>query len=367
MKARVILFYSPFNQRSRDTESVMVALGRQGHRVISLSQSTGAQIHEYLQTQGVETYTHVLKNQPGWIFYLKQAWFLIKFCREHKVEFIYSHLESANLVAVLSQPFIRAKVYVVRHHIVEARELGFDRSLSYRLTYRWAKHILVVSAQAKQYMVDHEGIAATRITHINLGYDFSLYEPPRPEFVQGLRQKHPWRVTLIAAGRFTTPKRMDLAIEVLNRLRREGVDAGLFMLGKGDQEEPLRQHVRDLGLESFVVFPGYVSNLLDYFAASQFLIHPSIAESSCVVVKEASLVGLPVVVCRGVGDFDSYMDNGVNGIVVDPAKFVDETVSAVRNFSNHDTTAMAQSLRERVKNLFSIEAVIEKYNTIHEQ
>lgn len=367
MKARVILFYSPFNQRSRDTESVMVALRREGHRVISLSQSTGAQIHDYLRTQGVETYSHVVKNEVGWMFYWKHLLYLVQFCRRHRVEYLYSHLESANFVAVLSQYFTNVKTFIVRHHIGEAKELGFDRSFTYRWTYRRAKHILVVSAQAKQYMIDHEGIPADRIIHINLGYDFNLYQSPNRVVVDELLRTHPWKVRLIAAGRFTPAKRMDIVIDLVRQLRARGVDAGLFLMGRGDQENFLRERVREAQLETHVVFAGYVTNLLDYFAASHFLVHPSIAESSCVVVKEAALVGLPVVVCRGVGDFDSYMEDGVNGIVVDPAKFVTETVAAVEHWMTRDTSTMAKNLGDRVKSLFSIGAVIEKYNTLHEQ
>ncbi|NJM26390.1 MAG: hypothetical protein HC859_13810 [Bacteroidia bacterium] len=42
-----ILFYSPFNQRSRDTESLMIAFKQMGHRVLSLSQQEGHIINDF--------------------------------------------------------------------------------------------------------------------------------------------------------------------------------------------------------------------------------------------------------------------------------------------------------------------------------
>lgn len=48
----VILFYSPFNQRSRDTETLMIGFRTQGHQVISLSQQEGLVIHGFSSKPG---------------------------------------------------------------------------------------------------------------------------------------------------------------------------------------------------------------------------------------------------------------------------------------------------------------------------
>ncbi|HWA34583.1 MAG TPA: glycosyltransferase, partial [Cyclobacteriaceae bacterium] len=139
-----ILFYTPFDRRSRDTETLMIAFRQQGHRVMFLSQETGFQIGPFLESRGIEVFTHVLSDRrPGWWYYLRHIFFFVKFCRKHKIDIVYSHLEPANLVASVGQYFIRAQTYLCRHHINEAALSGFAKSLYYRMTYFLARKIIV--------------------------------------------------------------------------------------------------------------------------------------------------------------------------------------------------------------------------------
>jgi glycosyltransferase involved in cell wall biosynthesis len=110
-----------------------------------------------------------------------------------------------------------------------------------------------------------------------------------------------------------------------------------------------------------------VDNILEYMAASDFLLHPSLAESSCVVVKEAGLAQLPVIVCRGVGDFDSYLIHERNAFTVDAEEFVDEATEAIiNNFSEKDRLVrIAAGLRKTILEKFSIDSVINQYEILN--
>src|SRR5260221_8085766 len=106
-----ILFYSPFERRSRDTESLMLAFRNRGHTVISLSQASGTYINEYLKGEGIEAMSYVVSSTPKIWYYVKHILFLIRLCRNRNIDIVFSHLESANFVASLAQFFIRGKVY----------------------------------------------------------------------------------------------------------------------------------------------------------------------------------------------------------------------------------------------------------------
>src|SRR5438128_9342331 len=81
-----ILFYTPFNQRSRDTESLMIAFKRKGHDVISLSVAQGLEIHPFLKGFGIETYSYLVSNGPQWLMHLKHIVHLIQFASRHHVQ-----------------------------------------------------------------------------------------------------------------------------------------------------------------------------------------------------------------------------------------------------------------------------------------
>jgi len=363
-----ILFYAPFNQRSRDTESLMLAFYRQGHRVISLSQQEGFLINDFLNANGISAYSYVLAGKRGgWWYYLRHLLFFVRFCRKHHVEIVYSHLEPANFIAALAQFLIKATVFVCRHHSDQYRGLKRDNDLSYRLTYRLAKHIIVFSEITRHYMIREERIPRHKITRINLGYDFSLYPAVRIGHVESIKQLYSADIMLITVGSFIPLKRTEISIYVVKVLLDKGFDTKLFLLGKGELEHSLRALVEKLDLMDRVFFPGYVDNVLEYIAASSFLLHPSLSEASCVAVKEAGLVNKPVITCSGVGDFDDYIVHKKNGFSVAPDKFLEQASEIIQeNFRNHDfLKGVGENLRKSVIELFSIENVIGHYNSLN--
>jgi glycosyltransferase involved in cell wall biosynthesis len=346
----------------------MIAFRKQGHRVISLSQQEGTLINDFLKSNDVEAYSYVLPGErSGWWYYLRHLFYFIRFCRKNKVDVVYSHLEPANFVASVGQYFVGAKTFLCRHHIDEGSLYSFDKDLYYKVTYRLAKNIIVVSDHAKKYMIEREGIPSTKIKHINLAYDFNLYGKPDLEETAKIRERHRAEVLLLAACRFTTFKRPEIIIQTLKELVDRGLDVKLILLGRGEMREQLEEMVTNLGLNERVSMPGYIGNVLDYMAAADFFLHPSLLDSSCVAVKEAGLVKLPVIVCSGVGDFDDYLINRKNGFSVPREKFVQAAADIiVESYKNKEVLQnIGTNLQNSVLELFSIENVISHYNPLN--
>ncbi len=362
-----ILFYSSFNSRARDAESLMLAFKNQGHDVISLTQASGNDINSILIASGVKALSYEVQSKYTIWFVLKHLYYLIRLCWRESIDIIYCHLEAPSFIGVLSQFFIRPKVYICRHHIDEAKLYGFDQSISYKLTYRLARQIIVVSNHAKEFMVADERIPSKKIIHINLAYDFSLFTKPDTNSVDRLKKKYMADILLLCVGRLTEFKRPNLSIDVLKSLLQRQVNAKLIILGSGPMNASLNKMVADQHLCEKVFFEGRVPNVLDYMAASDFLIHPSVLESSCVVVKEAGLTKLPVIVCKGIGDFDDYLIHTENGFLVNENRFVDEATWVIETYS-HDKeklTKIGEKLSQGVRDFFNITNVLKAYDKIH--
>jgi glycosyltransferase involved in cell wall biosynthesis len=344
----------------------MLSFKNEGHQIFSLSQAEGHHIHDFLKSKDVNVFSYTLGGKKNVWYYLRHLIFFVKFCHRYKINIVYSHLESANFVASVGQFLIKAKVFLCRHHVNEANLYQFDRNVYYRLTNALAKKILVVSQQAKDYMIKFEKVRASKILHINLAYDFSLYAPPDNVLVNGLRQSMQCDLLLISVGRLTKFKRPDISVDVLHALVEKNFNAKLIVLGKGELENELKDKIQFLGLTESVIFPGHVPNVLDYLAASDFLVHPSLLESSCVVVKEAGLVKLPVVVSQGIGDFDDYLIHRSNAFVVDRENFAHEcTTLIMEHINKHDQRKLlGENLNRDVYRLFSITKIIEQYRKL---
>lgn len=363
-----ILFYGPFNQRSRDTESLMLAFNKQGNKVFCLSQQEGYLINDFLNANGVMAMSYVIPGpRSGWWYFCRHLFFFVKFCWKHDIQVVYSHLEPANFVASIGQYMIRARTYLCRHHVDEGRLYKFDNDYYYYLTNFLARKIIVVSNRAKEYMVNHEGISETKILHINLAYDFSLYAKANPQNVKLIREDCRAEILLLTVCRLTKYKRPDLSIQVVKNLVERGYDIKLVLLGKGEMSEELQLLIRESNLEGKVLMKGYVSNVLEFMQAADYLIHPSVLDSSCVTVKEAGLAQLTPIVCRGVGDFEDYIVDGKNGFLVDPDRFVEEATDIViRSFDGQGRLeVIGNNLKKSILDQFSVDKLVARYDSLN--
>ena len=363
-----ILFYAPFNQRSRDTESLMLAFHKQGHKVFCLSQQEGYLINDFLKANGIIASSYVVPGKrSGWWYFCRHLFFFVKFCFRNRIKIVYSHLEPANFVASLGQYFVRAKVYLCRHHVDEGRLYEFDRDVYYRVTYRLARRIIVVSDRARKYMVEREGVPERKIIHVNLAYDFGLYKEPNPQNVNSIRSQYNSNLLLLTACRLTAFKRPELAVHLVRKLTDLGLDVKLIMLGKGEMLESLELLIKKLNLEERIFVKGYVDNVLEFMEAADLFLHPSVLDSSCVAIKEAGLAKLPPIMCHGIGDFEDYIRNKENGFLVDQDKFVEHSLEIIVQYSQNSEflKKIGLNLRRSILELFSVEKVISRYDSLN--
>lgn len=362
-----ILFYASFTNRSRDTESLMRAFSTQGHQVFFLNQHEKSIIRPYLEGNDihVDEYTPNVRNR--WLKHFLNIRYLIYYCWKYRIDVVYSHLEPANFISVFAQFFIRAKVYVCRHHSDLFALLKIDQDLSYRLTYKLARNILVVSKNAKKYMVENEQISENKINVINLAYDFSLYTKPDAENVISLQKSLNTKIVFLTIGNLNTFKRPLQSLGVLYELVQKGYDVKLIYLGNGELAEEIKKQSAAWGIEDKVIMEGYVSNVLDYLRVTTFLLHPSVSESSCVVVKEAGLTETPIIACRGVGDFDTYLVDGFNGFLVNPDLFVPEAINAIEKHMKHEDhlKKMGLNLKKSILANFSVAHILPQYEKLN--
>ncbi len=362
-----ILFYIPQNQRCRDLESLAMLFSKQGHKIFLYTQSDYGTIHKIFNSYGFATKASNNKINNTFLLTFYRIFTYISFCWKNKIHLTYSHLDPANYIAVLGQYFVISKVIICRHNIDEAKLAGYDKSLTYRLIYLLAKKIIVVSEKAKRYMIEEEKIKGDKIQHINIAYDFTLYGVPDKENIAQIKNKYSSQILLITVGRLNKNKRPEISIEITERLIKCGINTKLIILGSGDQLAYLKELVIQKEISNNVEFPGYVDNVLEYMAASDFLIHPSLSESSCVVIKEAGLVNLPVVICEGVGDFNEYIINNYNGFCISKDNFIEECLTIIKHYSQNNKilNEIGNNLKKSINNNFDISRVALAYEQIH--
>ena len=124
------------------------------------------------------------------------------------------------------------------------------------------------------------------------------------------------RAVIGMVGRLSPEKRCDSVIRAVDALRREGVDAELWLAGEGDERAALEGLVSDLDLQDRVRFMGYVADTARFYQALDVLAVSSIREGLPNSLLEAMALEVPVVATRIAG-IPRLIVSGENGLLVE--------------------------------------------------
>ena len=103
------------------------------------------------------------------------------------------------------------------------------------------------------------------------------------------------KLMVCMVGRLNPQKRYERALNVVKRLKADGLDFVLWILGEGNLENQLRTLMEELDIVDCVQLKGFVKPSYAYMKAADIYWNTSDAEGYPLVVCEALCLGLPVV------------------------------------------------------------------------
>jgi glycogen(starch) synthase len=123
---------------------------------------------------------------------------------------------------------------------------------------------------------------------------------------------------LLYVGRLRIRKGVEILLDALSILKRDGIACRLLVAGDGEQRKSLERFVRKRELESYVDFLGRKSpqEVRELLAASRALVVPSIYEGMPLVVLEAMERAVPVI-ASAVSGIPEVVVDGETGWLVE--------------------------------------------------
>jgi glycosyltransferase involved in cell wall biosynthesis len=317
-----ILFYYPSSKRSIAMETLLTGFSREGYNVIGLTTCEKGDLHDVLEENGIKTFSFIIPEKPRVFFYLKHIIFLINFCKKHNINYVHSHLQQVNIIAVFAQFFIRAKVIIFRHHFQYLNHSSYsgkrnknEQVFDYIIN-KLAKLIVVPSSSVYNYMIKEENVSPNKIKILPYIYDFSKYHNPDPNEVAIIRNSYPAKLLLIMVSRLIKLKQHHVVFPVIKDLINEGIDIKLLVLDEGPEENNLKTWVEENGMCNHIHMLGFRKDFINYMAAADILVQPSLTDASNSVAKEMALLEKIVAVSENVGDYSDYINDGVNGFLL---------------------------------------------------
>jgi len=377
MGKRLLIYYPP-NNRSIGLNAVVDLLTMLDTETFLLTQKPWGQLHEDLEHKLPPGHCFASKQarRSGIFFYLHHLKELVRFCKTHRIDIIFSHLQPANLVSVMAERLLpRVQVIYFRHHFhyykkfrLPYLKVGRNELLGEKIVNRFARQLVVPSETVKRGMIEYEGVSPAKIRLLPYIYNFEEYPQIDKDHVETIRRRYPADLLLLMCSRFVEPKRHDLVIDVMHRLVNENKrNVHLLLLDDGPLRETVLHSIHKKGLDHSISFIGFTTSVLDYMAAADLLVHPSLAEASNSSVKEMALAERPSAVCKGIGDFEDYIIHLNNGFLMDPQNTGQELLNIIEFAlaNKNEIHAMGKRLKKAVIQKYSpSEAVRQAYQTL---
>jgi glycosyltransferase involved in cell wall biosynthesis len=242
----------------------------------------------------------------------------------------------------------------------------------FRLLERWLARItdalVAVSPEVRDELVAFGVAPASKFRVIRLGIELderlSRDGAARAETrrVMGIGDQ---RFVVGWIGRMTAVKRTDVVLRSFRRLRDDGVDAVLCMVGDGPDRRWVEDLAGELGVMRDSLFPGYQEDVGPFFAAFDVFVLPSGNEGTPVTAIEALASGCPVVATR-VGGVPDVVTDGEDGFLVEPGD-VEELAARLSQLANDPglRTQMSAAGRERMRSRYAVDRLIDDIDRLY--
>src|SRR5579875_843681 len=234
---------------------------------------------------------------------------------------------------------------------------------------RQATMIISVSESTRQDAIELVGVDAEHVRTVYPCIQQHFSQEIDARAIDGFRQKYGLESGfLLYLGTLEPRKNIPTLIEAYARLREVQQRAEKLVLagGKGWLYNEIFDRVRQLGLESVVIFPGYVADeeqALWYHAASAF-VYPSLYEGFGLPVTEALASGTPVVT----SNVSSMPEAGAGlALCVEPHDVQAMAEALHQALTDQDYRQKCCAMASRIAERFSARRMVEQTLAVYEQ
>ena len=169
---------------------------------------------------------------------------------------------------------------------------------------------------------------------------------------------------LLSVGELSKRKNMSIVIKALGQLKNPRLK--YYICGTGSEEKPLKELIRQYGLDDQVHLLGFRSDIKDLLKASDLFVFPSLQEGLPVALMEAIAARTPVICSDIRGNTDLIMEKDLLFDPQDEQSFA----QCLKNAADRDMADVVERHYETLKN-YDLKMVSEKmgmnYSTLLQQ
>jgi N-acetyl-alpha-D-glucosaminyl L-malate synthase BshA len=286
--------------------------------------------------------------------------------RDFKLDVLHVHYAvphaTAAILARAMLPDGKKPRVVTTLHGTDTTLLGRDAGYAPAISHALAQSDAVTTVSEFLRRETESLFAVTR--PIDVIYNF--FDPKKPTRTRAAVRRELGlgdQAMILHASNLRTPKRIDLLLEAVARVRPPE-SFKLVILAGGDFA-PFESDVQRLGLGDRIVLRRNVTDIEDYFQAADLGLFTSESESFCLSILEAMNFGCPSV-ATAVGGIPEVVETGKSGLLV-PFGDADGLARAMESLITQPTRrrAMGKAAKARARALFSAAKIIPRYEALY--
>lgn len=204
------------------------------------------------------------------------------------------------------------------------QNLGIFKSLQEEIdAYKRFDTAVCVSRSVEDIMKTHYGLTNTTTIYNPIDIEYICKKAQEP-----VDFKPADGFNIVSVGRLVPQKGYDLLIPIIARLRSEGLNVNLYILGEGEDRQKLESLNFQVSAFSYIHLLGYHNNPHAIVSKMDLFVCSSRAEGYSLVIAEALSMGIPVISTNCSGP-NELLANGNYGILCDDYEQLYEKMKAV--------------------------------------
>ncbi|MFC5542454.1 glycosyltransferase family 4 protein [Ureibacillus suwonensis] len=298
---------------------MLIEEGHEVHCAFNIVQ----EVNEELNKMGCKIYDIEFQRSPLSKENIKAYKKLKKLIHQEKYDIVHTHTPVASAcVRLACKKLSEVKVIYTVHGFHFFKGAPIKNWLIFYPIEKWLSKYTdcIITINNEDYNIAKEKFNSKYVKMINgVGINTSKFTPQTLSKKIELRKEYGYsekNFILIFVGELNRNKHQDLLIKTVYKLKDKIPNMKLLLVGNGNMFEKYNKLVCKLGLEEYVEFLGYRSDVPNLMIISDIAVSSSRREGLPVNVMEAMATGLPLIVtnCRGNRDL---VKNGKNGYLIE--------------------------------------------------
>lgn len=137
---------------------------------------------------------------------------------------------------------------------------------------------------------------------------------------------------LLYCGRMIWYKNIQLILDACAKLKKDGKDFRLIMLGFGADENAIKRYLTKAGLKDRIIWTGQIldrQELQGYYGISDILLFPSVFDTNGLVVREAAACATPSLLVHGSCAAEGITDGETGFLCMESAHSIAATLEKI--------------------------------------